>query len=422
MSWLRASSVALAVVAFACGAKEGDKDKEATGSAKISLALKLGSDGSLCSGATQCLNVAASASNIESLKYHVNSIQICESLEVTGTAFGNVQGCLNLFDAQPTQVSNNLAVEVTEAAGSDEGWYDFMNADSRAKLSAQIEVGPHDARSYHWGLISVDPIVKVKATAVRAGTVNDDALYTHPGTAQTCSVNDNTYDCVVSATALTQGPAEEAAFRGHATGWFKFQAPFVITPDELAASPEYVLDLAFDPDGLIQGVTDPGATNFPPLLDNAMGAGNTGGGGANSMSLAELSIAPIAHKASSVVMKETYLGTVTGSDSFDLRVEFFYLSDDPSKAIYSVNVAAIPNANTQSYIAGAPYAYHVKTNADGSVTLENYDHTPNYSNFHRVAVVGQTTTVDVNFGVGMVPGLENTHPVTFELKALGALR
>lgn len=393
----------------------------ATG-AKVNLALKLGNDGSLCALGAQCLNAAAIGPNLKSLKVFIDGISICQDLQVNGTATGNATGCLQLFNRAPLPnwptSGSDLAGQLAAAKASTDGWVDLMDPLSRATLQKQILIQAGDAREYNWGLVSAPSVVKVTATVARTGTPDAGVLYTHEGTAQSCSVNNTPYSCVVSSKPLDQAPAEEAIFAGGLTGWFKFQAPFTISADDVDAGIAFSLDLAFDPDALVQGVTAPGATNFPPLSDNAVGA-NGADGGANTMSLATVAMAPIAHKSSSKVMKETYAGTVTTSgDTYDLRIELFYLSDDPQKTIYSVNVAAIPNANTQSYIAGAPYAYYLKTNLDGTITLENWDHSANYAGLKRGSQVGDTTVVDVNTG----PGATGTTPVTFELKAIGAIQ
>jgi hypothetical protein len=315
-------------------------------SANIQTALKLGSDDQLCSPGAQCLNVAATGPSLQSLQYYVTEIQICEDLTVTGTAFSDPTGCLQLFShpepANWTRDPNDLTDRLAAARASTDGWVDFMSANSRATLTQSTPLSAGDARSYQWGLITALPIVKVTATATQAGSNGDNPLYTHDGTTQICSVNNQSYTCVVSPTPLTQAPAEQAVFGGNVTGWFRFQAPFTISAGDISGGVRYSLDLAFDPDGLVQGVTNPGATNYPPLMDSATGAG-TGGGGANTMSIAQIAMAPIAHHSSAQVMKETYRGTVTSpTDSFDLRVELFYLSDDPNKSIYTDLERRIP--------------------------------------------------------------------------------
>jgi hypothetical protein len=309
---------------------------------------------------------------------------------------------------------------LTAALASDDGYVDVMDPDSRDRLSQSVALTEMDARSYEYGMVTWADPVKVKATLVDPADDTTPVLYTKASMPGTCGVNNNPeYDCAVTSDPLTEPPAEETVFAAHGAVIFKFQRPFTVTAEDIAAGEHFSLALAFNPHGLVQGVTSPGATNFPPLTDNTIGDGYNVG---NSMSLVGAQFASVFYQSDTEVMRESYIAALPSGagGSFDLRVELYSLADDPT--VYGVNTATIPNAETGGYLTGFHTIYEIVTNPDDSIDLLDYQDMAQISNLVRITEVGGTTTAQLLCdaeGVGCTPG--ERFEVTFRLDAFGPI-
>lgn len=365
-------------------------------------------------------NVYAIGGGLTSLKLYITTIVICEDIERMGTGYGRMTGCLSLHQgpAQGSSITGaDVAAAISAANASDEGFIDVMDPDSRDQLSQTVALTDADARSYAHGMISWATPVKVKATLVDPADGTTPVMYTKASAPGTCQVNSNPeYDCAVTEDPLTSPPAEEAVFANHLDVIFKFQRPFTISPEDIAAGKHYALALAFNPHGLVQGVASPGATNFPPLTDNTIGDGYNVG---NSISLVGAQLAPIFYASDVQVLRESYIATLPhgGGGSHDLRIELYTLSDDPT--VYGVSTATIPNADTDGYLVGYHTIYEIETNADDSINLLDYEGTAQISDFTRVTSEGATTTAKMLCEpVNMACTAGDLVDVTFRLDAL----
>src|SRR5687767_2144103 len=92
-------------LSFACSSgKDGGK-----GGAKLDLSLSVVRQAAGCRAGPRSgpkplapgKNVSAVGAGLESLKLHINVIQICESVELNGTAWNNTAGCLKLYESIP---------------------------------------------------------------------------------------------------------------------------------------------------------------------------------------------------------------------------------------------------------------------------------------------------------------------------------
>src|SRR5262245_42767590 len=72
---------------------------------------------------------AATARGLESLKYQIDTIEICEALEVEGSAFRNPTNCLELYRHENPALAYGLNDDwtplVERARQSDEGFIDL---------------------------------------------------------------------------------------------------------------------------------------------------------------------------------------------------------------------------------------------------------------------------------------------------------
>jgi hypothetical protein len=244
---------------------------------------------------------AASASGLESLKYHIGSIAICEDLDVSGSGFQNPRGCLSVFQSDPGAYQYGLQDDwtplATQARQSDDGFVDLLSASSRATLGGSTTLTYDHVRSYNYGIINWALPIKVKATVpLSDGTT----LYTHDGTSTftvNSSNNSREYFTAPSASLLS-GPAEEAVvILPNGGNWFKFQAPLTITEEDIKERRSFVLDLVFNPDGIVKGAANGAA--MPTQIRESDAQGSTVRGIAVPM----LDLAPIAHRATETVVR-----------------------------------------------------------------------------------------------------------------------
>jgi hypothetical protein len=338
---------------------------------------------------------SASASGLDSLKYFITNISICEGATIVGTGFSSQTNCLVLyrgpsdayFDAQPQDPRTDRSAEADYARRTTAGWIDLMDPTQRAGLSAGITLHPSDAHAYNYGFINWQYPVKVTAELTQPGA-SAPTLFTHDGTIS--GVPDgtgNTWYTTTSTTSFTKGPASEAVVLFPNGGaWFAFQAPFVITSEDVAGGAAFVLDLTLDPDRLVLGYPTSGDSLQDTLADNS----------GNAISLPLLDLQPIPHKRCERAIKEVYLGTVsTAADSFDLRLELFYRETDPQKTIYGVEAAQLPNASTRG-AARAPKIARVHTNDDGTIDLVSEANQTTYAAFKRRSTVGDKTALTLD--------------------------
>ncbi|MEY4064686.1 MAG: hypothetical protein RIR26_894 [Pseudomonadota bacterium] len=439
-------------VATGMGCKKGDKSKDdstspnqaaMTGTLKLSLGVVTDTSPTLAHVSLSSLSnfgaprglenffsgkaVASSGAGLESLKLQIGSIIICKGMTFNGTAISQTDGCLTLYSYNSTEPDINNTMDtgksIAAALKSDDGYIDILNATDREKLNKSVQITAADAREYSFGLISWAPPVKAKATLSNPAD-GQPVLYTRAGTAGQCKVNELTYTCVRTTTPLTTTGAQEAVFINSENVGFKFQKPFVITADDIASRKEFNLKLAFNPQGLIQGVVAPGATNFPPLVDGTADDGRNNVG--NTISLVGAQVAPVFYSATAKVMRESYSAVLpengNGNGTYQLRVEFYYVSDDSQKSIQGVSTATLPTADTVSYLTGFHRIYSIKENTDTSLDLLNYEAKTKIASFLRTNTVGQTTTAKVEC-TSDVPGCDADGflNATFTLDAVDAL-
>lgn len=106
------------------------------------------------------------------------------------------------------------------------------------------------------------------------------------------------------STPLSQGPAEEAVvLLGNGGNWFKFQAPLTITEDDIAERRAWVLDLVFNPDGIMK------ATNSIAQIAERDAQGTFVRGIAVPM----LDLAPVPHRSTETIVRESYVGSAVAA-------------------------------------------------------------------------------------------------------------
>jgi hypothetical protein len=353
------------------------------------------------------------ATSLESLEYFITSIQICESVETTGTATGNAKNCLEIYKGPPADAyayelgpNTDWTSLADTARTSDEGFVDLMDPTARKKLSADTRLSARDAHAYHYGLVYWALPIKVKATATSPS--GDTSFYTHDGTTMRTVVGTDGFVAypTVTSTPLTTGPAEKAVIL-HSNGgtWIRFQNPLVVTDEDIAEKRGWVLDLSFDPDGIVKGFSFGGP---PASLRDSESSPNT-------MSVPLLDLTPIPHRESETVVKETYIGRVhEGHDDFDVRLEFYSIAEDPKHTVYGVDAKTLLNAQSSTAFSDFSKISFLETNDDGTLDLQVWDRTPVIRGFSRGAAVGDTTSVMLDCQGPTSPNRNGAFGVAFD--------
>lgn len=343
------------------------------------------------------------AAGLTSLKYYIRNIQVCENLTVTGTAFSNPQNCFTIFEraANPTY-DYTTGADYSALAGiartDTTNFIDLVDATSRANLNASYVLQRANVRSYNWGVINWYPVVKFTSSVNvnNVGGATTSSYKTHDGT--TSFVN-GTFFRTTSTSNFTSGIAEEAVVV-HTNGgsWFKFQSPLTIAASDIDSAASYVLDLAFNPEGLIKGFSSGVSTRSNVLRDAS----------SNEMNIPFLELSPIPHKASETVTREAYTFDSTtaipaSSDNFNLRFDLYYITGESTKTIYAVEAKTLyrmvgtdASNYTTTDVSDFPKISYVTQNADGTLNFKVYDESIVIQNFTRKTTTGATGTATIN--------------------------
>ena len=393
----RSLCTALAVLAafglVACS--ESESDKNLTGGA-LKLQLALGTAGkSLAQSARSGRDdsqLASPAVAVEALKYHINSISICEEMDVSGSGFQNPGGCLSVYEGDLSSYEYDPSASdwtplADRARMTDVGFIDLMSDASRATLAASTVLTRDHVRSYNYGLINWALPIKVKASVEIPGGAT---LYSHDGATVIEVVGADQFRSYYTRpnTPLTQGPAEEAVvLLGNGGNWFKFQSPLVISQADIDERRAWVLDLVFNPDGIIKGTS--GGLPGQIAERDAMGTFVRG------IAVPMLDLAPVPHRTTETVVRESYVGPVsTGADGFDLRVEIYSVDGDPSRTIYGVDIKSLVSPMTTGNVPPVSKVSFVETRAE-FVDFLSFSRFPFMTGFRRGSAQGDTTTASI---------------------------
>ncbi|MBI1908863.1 MAG: hypothetical protein HYS22_01680 [Deltaproteobacteria bacterium] len=422
----------VAVIFLASCGGSGSSGGTDTGSTatepKISSALKLATQTSpqaSTSEATQALVGQATATGLQSMKYYITSITICEKIDTSGSAYNNPTGCLELYKGNQSDsrytytLDQDFAPFGDVARGSDDGFVDLIDDTSRATLKTDKTLTTADVRSYNYGYINWYLPVKLKAEV----TMADGTTYrTADGTTATVDSNQGPMTTATDDFSMISSAKEAVVVLGNGGSWFRFQNPFVITQADIDNNVQFALDLTFNPEGLIKAYS-PGLGGCGScILKDTVG---------NQLLVPMISLTPVPHKTSESVTKETYMATVSsGADNFDIRLEFYSVQGDLTKTIYGVDTATLINSKTTTAVSPFSKVSFVKTGSDGNLELQDYRGTtgPLLTKFQRQTEVGTSFTAtlhctDSSQGGFTFDGCSNTtQEVTFTLQSVEALK
>jgi len=336
---------------------------------------------------------AAQRPGLESLEYHISSVQICESMQVSGSGFNNPSGCLELYRGNEDGLSYALDADWTPLAdaarASNAGFINLLSPTARETLSGITALGAEHVRSYNYGIITWALPIKVKATLpLGDGTF----LYTHDGVTsfQTIGVDNYRDYFTTPSTSLALPPAETAVvLLGNGGNWFKFQNPLTITQADIDERREWVLDLVFNPEGIVKGYASDGSGN-----GNLREQGDAGVG--RGITVPMLDLAPVPHRATEEVVRESYRAHVSlGAQSFDARIELYSVAGDPNGTVYGVDAKTLVTSESTSLPPELSKISYVVVETDGSLSFQSFTGASIISGFRRVAEPLGTTAASL---------------------------
>ena len=410
----------LALVTIACDGKSGPSDSDKNGAndstdsapaastAYVELNVKLanatadGAPGMLLAPAAQIGQT--NATNLKSLQYLIKTIEICKSLDVSGSGYSNSSGCITLYQGPEhpelyyeLPMDADTALQAEAARDITLGYVDLMDPQSLLQLNQTTAFSADNTGEYNWGLVSWYMPYKIDAEITMSGGVT---AYTHDGDMRAYgSTTDGFYFTNEYAGSLTEGPSELAvAMHPNGGNFFRFQAPLRITEGDITAGTTYKLDLAFSPDGAAT------ASMMPELYSNFGGTADQMGRDYiadpyyTSFKTPMLDLVPIPHLSDQSVVCETYAATVSrpadafgfAGDSFSLRIDVYYIQQDPAKTLYGVDTMGIATQATTQNFSRIPAIQFVLTQEDGSITLQRSEEVDIISGFHLLDAVGDT--------------------------------
>jgi hypothetical protein len=332
---------------------------------------------------------SASAASLESLKYLIRSIQVCEDMQPQGSGFQNPSGCLELYRGNESALAYDLNQDwtplVEQARQVTDGYVDLMDADARSALGTSTQLTSAHVRDYNYGIITWALPVKLKASVALA---DGSFLYTHDGlgTSEVLGVDMVRNYFTEAGSSLRSGPAEEAVvLLPNGGNWFKFQQPLAITEDDVTQGRDWVLDLVFNPDGIVKGYEG-------EYVSGSLRNSADGGASVRSIHVPMLDLVPVPHRLSEHVVRESYVGHVDlGTTGFDVRLEL-YSVEGGSGAVLGVDAKSLVTAESTEIPPEMSKISYV-TEADGGSALDfgSWSGTSIITGFQRVTSPGERT-------------------------------
>ncbi len=367
--------------------------------AGVQPGLPLGSSSDGLGSSQSTLRVGSnSAASLLSLKYYIQFIQICQSLEVSGSGWSNPNHCLTLYQNPEITAGGNpydgtggvpkyddYLVTQAQADTAAGRYIDLMSTTGQEALRQTQTVTAESIGAYKYGLISFYRPIKVTATFPVLGSATD-----YFRTKAVTGVVDNSImGGLPSERSLIgdtlSGATEETTYMLNNGGtFFVFQKPFEITQADIDAGTAIKVDLVFNPDSFGQATentsSDCSTNQYAAMCDAANHV---------TIDMPFVRMSPVPRKAGEKTRKETYLLDYgTGPEASKLRVELYYNDADAEKSIQGVDTAVVFDATATSGVGNAlssPYVSQtgsVSTN-DAVVTLQDFAQTPNLEGLKR---------------------------------------
>lgn len=359
---------------------------------------------------------SGTAANLLSLKYFINSIQLCQDVTVMGSGYSNTNGCINLYQNEAPGVDyNTYDATAAMADTAPDHYIDLMTAEGQATLRQPVTVdvqvasdanpdGGSAAGAYRYGLINFFRPIKVTSQFPVLGQSDQyfrtravtQVVDTTPSGAQFNS------EKVLIGDTLS-GPTEETTYMLNNGGaLFTFQKPFVVTQADVDAKADIKVDLVFNPDNFGQAYESAGCSSdqYSAICDPTNNV---------VIDMPYVRMNPVPRKTGERTHKETYL--MDYEDGAKLRIELYYNDADVEAGVQGVDAAVVYDATAMmphNNVIASNYVSQtgsVQTN-DASVTLMDYQHTPNLEGLMRRQA--GTATIHCLFAGSLCPSVGGT--------------
>jgi len=333
-----------------------------------------------------------SGTSLHSLKYYVQSIQLCEHVTVMGTGFSNTSGCVMLYENQGANSPDYTHYMVTEAlADNTPGRYiDLMTTEGQGALrqprmvqlfprpepnpsqtdaDAGVEDVPGALAVFRYGLINFYRPIKVTADFPILG---ETGAYFRTKAVTMTHRTEPTANSIGSERVeigdTLNGATEETTYMLNNGGaLFTFQQPFVITQADVDAKKEVKIDLVFNPENFGQAYeVQCQGMEWVSICDPVNGVG---------IDMPFVRMSPVPRKQGEHTRKETYL--MDYDLNAKVRIELYYNDADPEAGVQGVDTAivytAAPDLYTNNVVASnfVSQSGSVQTN-DAVLSLKDY--------------------------------------------------
>jgi hypothetical protein len=338
---------------------------------------------------------AALRTDIHSLQYYPTAISLCESIEFSGTAYSNPEGCWAVYTSATT--ANESFYEsfgVAEAlAAGPEGWIDLMRGVT--SLGGATITSEDIARTYNYVIIGWLMPIKMNATLT---TYLGDKLYTKPG------AYNSTILKTITTSDMAVGPPEMAAAGMNNGGsWARLAQPFKLS------SGAWTVTLAFNPDNIVFGDYDADECGRSLCDEDHHG-----------IDFPFIAMNPVVHKVGDAVYKETYRVHVPDPE-YDVRHELYYVASAPEEVRAVDSALWWTAANAGQHLFPPSQSFDVQTNGT-HWDFMSWGGAPVIGEFVRLSEVGDTGVAVMGCFHGSCAGNHSdpnptspTVPVTYEL-------
>ncbi|OFZ18733.1 MAG: hypothetical protein A2X94_05985 [Bdellovibrionales bacterium GWB1_55_8] len=319
------------------------------------------------------------STSLKSLKYFVNTIELCQDVAINGTGYSGTTNCITIYespDAASKSVDfyNNYTVSQALNDTVEGRWIDFMSAGDRAKLATPFQLSSDHIGTYRYGMIGFQRPIKITAEYVdRDGTARIFTKTPLPGDIKPiASDGDMKLEQVNLSTSTLTGTAQEMTLM-HSNGGTMviFHKPFEITEADIENKTELFVDFVFNPDQ-VSTASVMYAGCDPENLVNAI----FDGANCVDFQVPMGKFAPVPRKSGETIEKEVYLVTNYyngGADGTNnARIELYYNSADTAKSLQGIDMSVIANVGAKTSGGHAVYSYK-STEVSGLVTFFGYN-------------------------------------------------
>ncbi len=346
---------------------------------------------------------------LESLRYAIETVKICQSMTIMGTGFSNPVGCLEIYrgpDAPSLRYdpADDLTGLAAAARADDAPFVDLATAEGRAQITGSREIMSNELGQYAYGIITWYPPIKVQATVTIDGATT---LRTHDGDTGSRLVGADgfrqylTTSPTAFASTATSDPAVVLLPNGG--NWFKFQRPLDL--EAAAAAPaagsgtgsgsavgtgEFIdVDLVFDPSAVITAYSERAADSPRVSLVDATGAG---------FEIPMLDLAPIVRTQGRDGVREDWLADLGGGASY--RLSLYGVTADANREVYGVLSRMMMTGSSVAPMDWfqAPKIAGIEVAADGTFSFSDAEGAAVVRGFARTALApsaGATVAAEV---------------------------